>query len=229
MATDSGDEVGPTRVPQRSAAPPPPAGGDSRLTTPSSPIAAVRASRLPMSEPSGRHVWPARFFDRNGMVGSPSTPPEYYAPRATTPRAPTNRIALAAALESTRDRQPLLMTDAHTVPLQDGTVSPVQYCMIGLLFAGLCAAVAWSVRPLGKRTTPLRAQDELLHHEKQSRMPGYHPPVVGIADGQNAPVGLCVDACAFLAKPRMIGRRCSRCRDHHSATRHCGGRLSGTL
>ncbi|KAL3172445.1 hypothetical protein MRX96_058144 [Rhipicephalus microplus] len=101
----------------------------------------------PMSEPSGRHVWPASFIDQNGMVGSPSTPPEYYAPRATTPRAPTNRIALAAALESTRDRQPLLMTDAHTVPLEDGTVSPVQYCKIGLLFAGLCATAAWSVRP----------------------------------------------------------------------------------
>ncbi|KAL3245870.1 hypothetical protein MRX96_058154 [Rhipicephalus microplus] len=126
---------------------PPPAGGDGRPTTPSSSIATIRAGRLPMSEPSGRHVWLASFIDRNGMVGSPSTPPEYYAPRATTPRAPTNRIALAAALESTRDRQPLLMTDVHTVPLQDGTVSPVQYCMIGLLFAGLCAAVAWSVRP----------------------------------------------------------------------------------
>ncbi|KAL3172446.1 hypothetical protein MRX96_058145 [Rhipicephalus microplus] len=147
MATNSEDEVGPTGVPRRSAAPPPPAGGDSRPTTPSSSIATIGAGRLPMSEPSGRYVWPASFIDRNGMVGFPSTPPEYYAPRATTPRAPTNRIALAAALESTRDRQPLLMTDAHTVPLQDGTVSPVQYCLIGLLFSGLCAAAAWSVRP----------------------------------------------------------------------------------
>ncbi|KAL3172450.1 hypothetical protein MRX96_058149 [Rhipicephalus microplus] len=148
MATDSDDEVGPTRVPRRSTAPPPTACGDSRPTTPSSPIAAVRAGHLPMSEPSGRHVcWPSSFIDRNGMVGSPSTPPEYYVPRATTRRAPTNRIALAVALEATRDRQPLLMTDARTVPLQDGTVSPVQYCMIGLLFAGLCATAAWSVRP----------------------------------------------------------------------------------
>ncbi|KAL3172451.1 hypothetical protein MRX96_043363 [Rhipicephalus microplus] len=53
-------------------------------------------------------------------------------------------------------------------------------------------------------------------------MPGYHPPVVGIADGQNAPVGLCVDACGFLAKPRTIVRRGSRCRDCLPATRHCG-------
>ncbi|KAL3172459.1 hypothetical protein MRX96_043371 [Rhipicephalus microplus] len=35
-------------------------------------------------------------------------------------------------------------------------------------------------------------------------MPGYDPAVVGIADGQNAPDGLCVDACGFLAKPQAL-------------------------
>ncbi|KAL3245863.1 hypothetical protein MRX96_058147 [Rhipicephalus microplus] len=176
MATDSDDEVGPTRVPRRSAAPPPPAGGDSRPTTPSSPIAAVRAGRLPMSEPSERHLWPDSFIDRNGMVGSPSTPPEYYAPRATTPRAPTNRIALAAALESTRDRQPLLITDAHTVPLQDGTEN---------------------ARPrIGHKWSCCTTRSS-------HGCPATIRLVVGLADGQNAPVGLCVDAGGFLAKPRI--------------------------
>ncbi|KAL3172448.1 hypothetical protein MRX96_043360 [Rhipicephalus microplus] len=163
------------------------------------------------------------------MVGSPSTPPEYYAPRATTPRAPTNRIALAAALESTRDRQPLLITDAHTVPLQDGTVSPVQYCMIGLLFAGLCATAAWYRAPLGKRTTPHRAQVELLHHEKQSRMPGYDPPCGGPrrrAERSRRPMR---GRRRFPRETTNLGRRGSRCRDRLPATRHCGGGLRGTL
>ncbi|KAL3172455.1 hypothetical protein MRX96_043367 [Rhipicephalus microplus] len=84
---------------------PPPAGGDGRPTTPSSSIATIRAGRLP----DERAVWTPRValpVSSTGTewFGSPSTPPEYYAPRATTPRAPTNRIALAAALESTRDR-----------------------------------------------------------------------------------------------------------------------------
>ncbi|KAL1415863.1 hypothetical protein MTO96_028646 [Rhipicephalus appendiculatus] len=209
MATDSDDEVSPDRVPQRSATPPPSAAGDGRLTT-SSPIAIVRTGHPPISVPSGRHMWPASYIDqyRNVTVGSPSTPPEYYVPRSTTRRAPTNRVALAAAaaLESTRDRQPLLMNDAYTVPLHDGTVNPMQYCMIGLLFAGLCVAAALVVvdAPGAKRTTPLRSQEEL----KRSRMPSYDPSelangsaVVVIADRQHAPDDLGVDVLGSFAKP----------------------------
>ncbi|KAH7981649.1 hypothetical protein HPB52_000424 [Rhipicephalus sanguineus] len=205
MDTDSDNEASPAGVPQTSATPSPSAAGDSR-PTPSNPIEIVRTGRLAMSVPSGRHMLPASYIDqyRNVTVGSPSTPPEYYVPRATTRRAPANRVALAAAaaLESNRDRQPLLMTDAYTVPLQDGTVSPMQYCIIGLLFAGLCVAAALVVvdAPGGKRTTPLRLNEELRHPGRRSPMPSYDPPelvnanaVVVIPDRQHAPVDLGVN------------------------------------
>ncbi|KAL3172456.1 hypothetical protein MRX96_043368 [Rhipicephalus microplus] len=82
--------------------------------------------------------------------------------------------------------------------------------------------------PLGKRTPPLRAQEELLHHEKQSRMPGYDPPCGGHrrrAERTRRPMRGCL---RFPRKTTNLGRRGSRCRDRQPATRHCGGRLSGT-
>ncbi|KAH7938704.1 hypothetical protein HPB51_028779 [Rhipicephalus microplus] len=213
MATDSNDELRPTTVPQRSTTPPPSAAGDFR-PTPSTPIVIVHSGRLLMSEPSGHQVLPTSFVERypNVIVASPFTPPEYYAPRVAKRRLPANRIALeaAAALEATRDRQPLLMTDAYTVPLQDGTVNPMQYCMIGLLFAGLCAAAALVVvyAPIAKRTTPFRSEEDLLHPERRSRMLSPDPPqlangsgVVVITDWQNAPVDLGVDVFGSFAKP----------------------------
>ncbi|KAL3188974.1 hypothetical protein MRX96_003123 [Rhipicephalus microplus] len=192
---------------------PPSAAGDFR-PTPSTPIVIVHSGRLLMSEPSGHQVLPTSFVERypNVIVASPFTPPEYYAPRVAKRRLPANRIALeaAAALEATRDRQPLLMTDAYTVPLQDGTVNPMQYCMIGLLFAGLCAAAALVVvyAPIAKRTTPFRSEEDLLHPERRSRMLSPDPPqlangsgVVVITDWQNAPVDLGVDVFGSFAKP----------------------------
>ncbi|KAH7973962.1 hypothetical protein HPB49_007905 [Dermacentor silvarum] len=174
MATDSEHEVDRPGVPHPRATTPS-AAGDCRAT-PSDPMAIVRTGCLPMSAPSGRHGWPASFMDQGRLVtvGSPSTPPEYYVPRATARRPPTNRVARAApaALESSRDRQPKLMKDTHTVPLQDGTVSPMQYCLIGLLLAGLCVAAALVVvdAPEGHDVRP-RAE----HHEIRPRMPAYDP------------------------------------------------------
>ncbi|KAH7973961.1 hypothetical protein HPB49_007904 [Dermacentor silvarum] len=174
MATDSEHEVDHPGVPQPRATTPSAAG--YCRATPSDPMAIVLTGRLPMSAPSGRHGWPASFMDQCRLVtfGSPSTPPEYYVPRATVRRPPTNRVAraAAAALESSRDRQPLLMKDTHTLPLQDGTVRPMQYCMIGLLLAGLCVAAALVVvdAPGGHGVRP-RAE----HHEIRPRMPAYDP------------------------------------------------------
>ncbi|KAH7973968.1 hypothetical protein HPB49_007911 [Dermacentor silvarum] len=178
MATDSEHEVDRPGVPQPRATTPSAAGYCRE--TPSEPMAIVLTGRLPMSAPSGRHGWPASFMDQCRLVtvGSPSTLPEYYVPRATARRPPTNRVAraAAAALESSRDRQPLLMKDTHTVPLQDGTVRPMQYCLIDLLLTGLCLAAALVVvdAPGGHVTqhdVPPRAE----HHEIRPRMPVYDP------------------------------------------------------
>ncbi|KAH7978885.1 hypothetical protein HPB49_007230 [Dermacentor silvarum] len=181
MATDSEHEVDRPEVPQpKATTPPPSAAGDCRATPPD-PIAIVRTGRLPMSVPSGRHGWPVSFMDQCRLVtvGSPSTPPEYYVPRATARRPPTNRVAraAAAALESSRDRQPLLTTDTYTVPLQDGTVSPMQYCMVGLLLAGFCVAAALVVvNAPGGQVTQHDVRPRSEHHEIRPRMPAYDPP-----------------------------------------------------
>ncbi|KAH6929980.1 hypothetical protein HPB50_007817 [Hyalomma asiaticum] len=145
MAATSNSETSSPGVLQTRGTPPPSTTSDFRPTAPA-PVAIVRTGRLPMGMPSGRYVLPSGCINqyRNVTAGSPSTPPEHYVARGSTRWPPTNRIAHAAAgaLDSNGDRQPLLMTDAYTVHLQDGTVSPTHYCAIGLVFVGVCVAAA---------------------------------------------------------------------------------------
>ncbi|XP_054919692.2 uncharacterized protein [Dermacentor andersoni] len=178
MATDA--ELNRPRTPQPSATTPPPAAAGDCRPTPSQPIAIARTGRLPMSAPSGLHGWPESFIEqyRHVTVGSPSTPPEYYVPGASTRRPPTNRVERAAAdaLASSRDRQPLLMADTYTVPLQDGTVSPTQYCMIGIVLASLCVAAALVVvdAPGGNATTH-DVGPKAVYEERRPLLPSYDP------------------------------------------------------
>ncbi|KAH6929979.1 hypothetical protein HPB50_007816 [Hyalomma asiaticum] len=176
MATDSNNATNCPGPHKTSGKQPPPATGDFRPTA-SSPVAIVRTDSPEMSVPSGRYVLPSRYIHqyRNVTVGSASTPPEYYIARSSPRRSPMNRVARAAsaALESNRDHQPLLVIDAYTVPLQDGTVSPKRYWMIGLLFPGMCvaAALVFVYGTGGQRTTSgdLRFKEQHL---------SYDPPIL---------------------------------------------------
>lgn len=137
-----------------------------------------------MSVPSERYSLPFGDIDQcsNVTIGSPSTPPDYYYARTSARKPPTNRIALAAAaaLESNRDRQPLLTIDAYTVPLQDGTVSPTLYCMVGLVFAVVCVAAALVLFDVTGRqpTTSHDLQSKERHPppETNSTDLGHDPP-----------------------------------------------------
>ncbi|KAH6930293.1 hypothetical protein HPB50_012541 [Hyalomma asiaticum] len=174
MATDSETETSCPGPPDTSATPPPSAAGDFRPTA-SAHVAIARTGRLPMGMPSGRYVLPSGCIDqyRNATVGSPSTPPEYCVARTNTPQPLTNHVAraAAAALGSNRDRQPLLIGEC-TLPLQDGTVSPTQYCMIGLVFAGVCVAAApVIVDTTGRRCTTSHDLRKPLD-QAQLRSPG---------------------------------------------------------
>ncbi|KAH6921173.1 hypothetical protein HPB50_027836 [Hyalomma asiaticum] len=183
MATDSSNETSCPGVPHTSGTPPPSAAGDFR-PTPSAPVAIVRTGRLPMSAPSERYVLPFGDIDQcsNVTIGSPSTPPDYYFARTSARKPPTNRIArvAAAALESNRDRQPLLTIDAYTVPLQDGTVSPTLYCTVGLVFAGVCVAAALVLFDVTGRqpttSTDLQSKERHPQPETNSTDLGHNPP-----------------------------------------------------
>ncbi|XP_070390568.1 uncharacterized protein [Dermacentor albipictus] len=142
------------------------------ISIPSAPVPIIR---VPTRPPSSHYVWPPPAYSdeiHQVTIGSPPKPLEYYTPRVAGNGQPSgNRITRGAhvgAFESTRDHQPLLMTDAYTVPLQDAGVNPLQYCMIGVLFTGLFVAAALvvidspggrlsphSLQPGGERRRPV--------------------------------------------------------------------------
>ncbi|XP_070389268.1 uncharacterized protein [Dermacentor albipictus] len=178
MADDFNHDFNRRRAPEPSATSPPPAGAGDCPPIPASHAAIARTGRLPMSAPSGRNGWPENLVKQYGhaKVGSPSTPPEYYVRRATTGRPPANGVAraAAAALASNRDRQPLLTADTYTVPLHDGTVSPMHYCMTGLVLVSLCAAVALVVVGVpGMHATTHDVRPEAAYRERRPRLPSY--------------------------------------------------------
>ncbi|KAL1415862.1 hypothetical protein MTO96_028645 [Rhipicephalus appendiculatus] len=188
------------RHPDASSPPPPPQAvcGDPppAVSNPSAPIPVIR---VPTHSPSGHPSWPppaySEDFLRHVPIVSPSTPPEYYTQRVTANRVRSNRIArrgapATRAADSTRDHQPLLVMDGYPVPLRDVSVNPLQYCMIGVLFAGLFVAAALVVIDSpGGRLSP----HDIVQPEEERRHPARHSlprPAYDIRDGKDAEVVL---------------------------------------
>ncbi|KAH7981558.1 hypothetical protein HPB49_025407 [Dermacentor silvarum] len=148
MSSDSQRDHSPPRARDTDASPPSQAVSDDpqTLSIPSAPIPIIH---VPTRPPPGHPGWPPPAYNegfRHVTLGSPPTPPGNYNPRVSRNGQPAgdriDRSAPVRALESTRDHQPLLMMDAYTVPLQNAGANPLQYCMIGVLVAGLFVAAA---------------------------------------------------------------------------------------
>ncbi|KAH6924347.1 hypothetical protein HPB50_015985 [Hyalomma asiaticum] len=98
--------------------------------------------------PHGHPGWPPpAYTDDLRRFWSPRTLPGYCTPGMTTNRDGNDRFGhggepATRAPEPTHNHQPVIVMDTRNAPHPDADVKPLQYYMVGVLFAGLFAAAA---------------------------------------------------------------------------------------
>ncbi|KAL3188960.1 hypothetical protein MRX96_003109 [Rhipicephalus microplus] len=165
----------------------------------SSPRVPIPFMRVPTHPSSGHPSWPPPPYSEDFFHQSPTvstlTPPKHYTQRVTTNHARSSHIAhrgspVTSATDWTRDHQHLLAMDTYPMPHRDASVNSLQYCMIGVLFAGLFVAAALVVIDSpGGRLSPY---DIVQPEEENSHPAHYSPPgpAYDIRDEKDAEVVL---------------------------------------